>query len=269
MHSNKCILFSSPITRRTSFVFLPGRMLRLFLLVFICLGLTGLMPELAPAQEPEQGQGATPAEQPNLFDAMQNAYAAMSGMRCQFEQTLTHRESGAKSTRPGILEFKKPLSVRWEISGEEPELIIISSAGVWDYLPEEEVAYRYSPDIIDRENSFLKIITGQANLRQDFEIASEGQAADGSVEYHLYPLRPTQQLTELYIWLDSGAKDGQPGVLKRVRIIDFFGNQNEIRFRSSDLKAKLNNARFQFTPPPGVDVEDNRNNPDPELNLFQ
>ena len=232
-------------------------MKRAFLFILLFFGLGG-------------GAFAQQAGAPNLFDAMQSVYAGMQAMRCEFEQTLVHRESGGKTTRPGTLEFKKPLLARWELAGASPELIVVSDSEVWNYLPDEEVAYRYSAAVLDRDNSFLKIVTGQANLRQDFEIASEAQADDGSVEYHLYPFRPTQQLTELYLWIDSGqGSRGEAGVIRRVRIIDFFGNENDIRFTQCDLKARPDAAAFQFTPPAGVDVEDNRNNPRPELNLFQ
>ena len=238
----------------------------LFAAALLFTGLAGGATAFAQQSGTASGQAALPS---NLFDAMQKAYAEMDSMRCEFEQTLIHRESGGKTVRRGVLEFKKPLLARWEVKGDDPELLVVSASDVWDYLPEEEVAYRYATDVVDRDNSFLKIVTGQANLSQNFEIASEAQADDGTVEYHLYPFRPTQQLTEAYVRID--AADGpQRGVIRRVRIIDFFGNENDIRFFSSDLKANLSASHFSFTPPAGVDVEDNRNNADaPGPNLFQ
>lgn len=247
--------------------------------VLLLVALAGAALSVGPATARAQAAGPTnsaaptgqtsPTSPANLFDAMQQAYAGMQSMRCEFEQTLLHRDSGSKTTRRGTLEFKKPLLARFEVGGDDAELLVVSAAEVWDYLPEEEVAYRYALDVVDRDNSFLKIVTGQANLSQDFEIAAETQVGDGTVEYHLYPFRPTQQLTEVYVRIEA-ANGPQRGVIRRVRIIDFFGNENDIRFLSSDLQADLSASRFSFTPPAGVDVEDNRNNPSASgPNLFQ
>lgn len=203
-----------------------------------------------------------------LLDVMQKTYAEMTSMRCEFEQTLVHRESGSKTTRPGVLQFKKPLLVHWEVTGKDHEILVVTKSDVWNYLPDEEVAYRYNLDVIDDSNSFLKVVTGQANLREDFEIASEGPAKAGGVnliEYHLYPFNPTQQLTEAYLWLEPGT-----GVIKRVRIYDFFGNENDITFKTNDLKANLADKLFAFSPLQGVDVEDHFDTDAvPESTLFQ
>ena len=210
------------------------------------------------------GAFAKPGEASGLIDVMQKTYSDMASMRCEFEQTLVHRESGSKTTRPGVLQFKKPLLVHWEVTGKEHEILIITKDDVWDYLPDEDVAYRYNLDVIDDSNSFIKVVTGQANMREDFEIASEKNVA-GLVEYHLYPLKPTQQLTEAYIWLEP-----KTGIIKQVRILDFFGNENSIVFKNINLKASLSDKLFSFSPLQNVDIEDHFDTESvPERTLFQ
>ena len=210
------------------------------------------------------GAFAKPSEASGLIDVMQKTYSEMTSMRCDFEQTLVHRESGSKTTRSGVLQFKKPLLVHWEVSGKDHEILIITKDDVWNYLPDEEAAYRYNLDVIDDSNSFIKVVTGQVNMREDFEIASE-KNTDGLVEYHLYPFKPTQQLTEAYIWLEP-----KTGIIKRVRILDFFGNENSIVFKKINLKAGLGDKLFSFSPLQNVDIEDHFDTKSvPERTLFQ
>ena len=44
--------------------------------------------------------------------------------------------------RSGTIAFKRPLLVRWETSAPHAELLMVTDREIWNYLPDEELAYR-------------------------------------------------------------------------------------------------------------------------------
>lgn len=197
-----------------------------------------------------------------IATSLQQRYDGVKTLKSAFTQTLTHKESGSKEVRKGTLLFRKPLLVRWETQKPHPELLVVGDKEIWNYLPEEEVAYRYPLDLVRDSRSIVSVITGQARLDQDFQVVEEG-TEDGLQKLHLFPKEPVQSLTEAIVWVDAEAK-----LIKRARIYDFYGNENDIVLEDLAADAKLSDTSFTFTPPKGVDVEDRIKGGSPEKQLF-
>ena len=181
---------------------------------------------------------------------VQRVYGAMDAFQADFTQKLTHRESGSFEVRDGTLLFKKPLFVRWETAKPHAELLVINNREIWNYLPDEKLAYRYAPEFANDSHALIRVVTGQARLDQDFSV-EEDSKEDGLLHLRLYPLEPTQQMVEAGIWIDPAAY-----LIKRAVIHDFFGNSNEIGFTKLTTRLKLEARSFDFVPPKGVTMED-------------
>jgi len=194
---------------------------------------------------------------------VQRVYGAMGAFQAGFTQKLTHRESGSFEMRNGTLLFKKPLFVRWETANPHAELLLINNREIWNYLPDEKLAYHYAPELAEDSRTLIRVVTGQARLDQDFFVEEDGKE-DGLLRLRLYPLEPTQQMVEAGIWVDPAAH-----LIKKAIIIDFFGNSNEVTFTGFNAKRKLEEKMFDFGPPKGVAVEDRRKNGVPEQMLRQ
>ena len=199
---------------------------------------------------PQAAFAADKARLNAVIREVQRVYGAMDAFQADFTQKLTHRESDSFEMRDGTLLFKKPLFVRWETAKPHAELLVINSREIWNYLPDEKIAYRYGHEITKDSHALIKVVTGQARLDQDFSVEGDGKE-DGLLRLRLYPLEPTQQMVEAGIWVDPAAY-----LIKRAMILDFFGNSNEIRFTTLTTKPKLDAKSFDFTPPKGVAVED-------------
>lgn len=206
--------------------------------------------------------GAVSALAGTAAQDIQKRYDSVTTLKASFTQKLLHRESGATETRTGSLLFRKPLLVRWETAGKSPELLVISAQEIWNYLPDEELAYRYPLALVQDSKSIIKVITGQARLDQDFNVVEEGQE-EGLTRLHLYPKEPVQQLTEAILWVDPAQQ-----LIRRVRVYDFYGNENEIDFTTLEANATVPDKSFSFTPPKGTDVQDRMKEGAPEKQLF-
>ena len=185
-----------------------------------------------------------------VAEALQKKYDGIDSMRAEFTQVLMHKESGSKETRKGTLLFKKPLLVRWETKTPSPELLVVSGKEIWNVFSDEEVAYKYPLSLVQDSRSIIRVITGQAQLNQDFMVENEGKE-DGLTKLHLYPKEPVQALVEAIFWVDPNTS-----LIKKFRIYDFYGNQNEITFTSQSVGASVPASSFTYTPAKGFVVED-------------
>ncbi len=192
--------------------------------------------------------GMSVAHGASLEAAIQKKYKQINTIKTTFQQTLNHKESGSVQKRSGTLLFQKPFLVRWETKEPNPELLLISSKVVWNYLPDEEVAYRYTPDIVESSRPLVQVITGQAQLNRDFDVQNLGKDG-GYTKLQLYPHEPTPEMVEAFIWVDKN------NIIRKASIVDFYSNTNTLHFTSVQTNVKFPKSTFSFTPPRGVDVE--------------
>lgn len=204
-----------------------------------------------------------PAFASDLTGLIQQRYDTLSSFSASFEQTLTHKESGSVEKRQGTLLFQKPLLIRWQTAKPHAETLVVTAKEIWDYLPDEEVAYRYPPSLAQDSRSIIQVITGQAVLTKDFEVKDEGRE-NGLAKLRLYPKEPAPQMVEALIWVEPGS-----GYIRRASIVDFYGNTNDVRFTEFKADTRPRASDFSFTPPKGVEVEDRINHAVPERELFK
>ena len=196
-------------------------------------------------------------------DLIRTRYEALKSFDADFEQTLTHKESGSVEKRKGRLTFQKPLLIRWQTAKPHEETLVVTGKEIWDYLPDEEIAYRYPPNLVQDSRSIIQVLTGQSAMTRDFDVKAAGM--DGNlVRLVLYPHEPTPQMVEATIWVEP-----ESGYIRRANIVDFYGNANDVRFTSFRPDARIAPAEFRFTPPRDVEVEDRIDRTIEERELFK
>lgn len=182
------------------------------------------------------------------LECLTKSYGKAQTVTADFMQTLIHKDSGGKDVRTGNFVIKRPQLVRWETNKPFSELLIVNKDAVWNYLEDEEVVYKYPRELADESQNALRFLLGDANVNNDFYV-EDGETKGN---YLLFPKEPTANLTEAKIWVDEAF-----GIITRLRIVDFYGNINDITFKNVQFDKSVNNLIFNFTPPAGVDVEDN------------
>lgn len=185
-----------------------------------------------------------------LIDKIQKNYEIMKGFEGEFEQSLTHKESGAKEKRTGKLKFKKPFLVSWVTDKPNEETLVINKSEIWDYIPDEEVAYKYSPELVKDSKNIIQVLTGQAKLTTDFDVKTLSPQ-NGLVRLQLFPDEPTMQMVDAMIWVDP-----EKALIRRVQINDFYGNSNDVTLKNLKENANIPDSSFKFSPPKGVEIED-------------
>ncbi|WP_446424821.1 outer membrane lipoprotein chaperone LolA [Mailhella sp.] len=183
---------------------------------------------------------------------VQAVYADMQSFRSTFSQTLLQRDSGVEQKRSGTLVFQKPLRVRWETVAPHAELLMVTDKEIWNYLPDEELAYRYSRQMAEDSRSLIQVVTGQSALDRDFDVEAVQDKADGGlIHLMLFPKEPTTALTEAQIWIDPATS-----LIRRAMVMDFYGNTNTVELGDLQKNAAVSASDFTFVPPRGTEVED-------------
>ncbi len=212
---------------------------------------------------PTPSFAAQASAEKELVALIRARYDDLQSFGADFEQTLSHKESGRAEKRQGKILFQKPLLIRWQTAKPNEETLIVNAKEIWDYLPDENLAYRYPPSIVQDSRSIVQVITGQAALTKDFDVKDAGRE-DGLAKLRLYPKEPTPQMVEATIWVEP-----EKGFIRRANILDFYGNSNEVRFKSFSPGLKIAATEFSFTPPKGVELEDRIDRQVQERELFK
>ena len=191
------------------------------------------------------------ADHAAVIAKMQAVYAAMDSFSADFTQELHQRESGVTEKRRGTIVFKKPLLLRWETAAPHAELLMVTDEEIWNWLPDEELAYRYSRQMAEDSRSLIQVVTGQSPLTRDFDVEPVPNSEGGLIHVMLYPKEGSTELTEAQLWIDP-----ETALMRRVMVMDFYGNTNTVELSNIRPDAKAPASAFQFTPPAGTDVED-------------
>lgn len=195
----------------------------------------------------------SPSFADDLSNLLQTHYKGIKNFSADFEQTLSHKESGNTEKRKGKIAFRKPFELAWLTQKPHEETLLITKSDIWNYIPDEKVAYRYNHNLVNDASDVIHVITGQADLMRDFDVKRIG-LENSWQRLKIYPKKPSVQLVEADIWVDPNT-----GIMQKCVFMDFYGNSNEIRFLGVKENTALRDSLFSFTPPKGIDVEDKRN----------
>lgn len=187
----------------------------------------------------------------DIGDSIQEQYTEVNSFETDFSQKLTNAASGETEQREGTICYLKPEKIRWHTTSPEEELLISNNNVVWDYFPQEEVAYKYSLEGRFDSKTMLEFISGEVNLKEDFRIENQGQDPDFSdwIQVELVPKDPEPSLVKAHIWLEP-----ESHLIQQVLLVDFFGNKNQLTFEDIDFNVDLQESLFEFDPPEGVEI---------------
>ncbi len=204
--------------------------------------------------------GTSTAYANSVITKIQDTYKKIDSFHANFTQELYHRESEYTQKTSGTFSYEKAPLIRWETNTPQKEILIVNKEAIWNYIPKEEIVYKYSPKLLDDSSNIIAVLTGGVPLNRDFDVELMPDVREGAVtlkHLKLYPHQPTMDLTEAAIWVDS-----RTNYILAAKITDFYNNYNYVKFSNFKINVKFNPTSFAFTPPKGVDVETVSETPD-------
>ena len=169
----------------------------------------------------------------------------MRQIRAMFHQRLLDDHGSVLQETDGSVELAYPGRFRWETAPPFAQLVVSDGSTVWQYDPDlAQVVVRPLDKRADQVPSLLLGGDVEAVSKQ-YEIRAAGDDA-GAERFELLPRREGSPFEKLAIQFRDGA-------LERLEITDGLGQLTEVSFRDVQPLDAIDDARYRFTTPEGVD----------------
>jgi outer membrane lipoprotein carrier protein len=169
---------------------------------------------------------------------------ASDTLRGRFEQRLVDEIGNVQSVSAGTIEVRRPGRFRWHYLEPYEQIIVGDGAIVWlyDVDLDQVTATRVDEALASSPAALL----GGGALSEAFEPVAAHQR-EGLDWVVLEPLVDDSDFERVVVGYD------EEGV-RQMRLTDALGQVTEIEFLDVERDVDLPSGRFEFTPPPGVDV---------------
>lgn len=181
-------------------------------------------------------------------DDLTQRLAKLTTLEAEFTQLARDAAGRDIQSIPGTLALARPNLMRWETQDPIPQLIVSDGDSLWTYDLDLEQVTRDPVSVLAESPAALLLNLNDQDLAQQYFIEELQRAGDKVV----YQLTPNDD--SLYQALVLEFLGDLP---LSVGVIDTLDQQTRIILRDVRLN-QPSTAAFDFTPPPGVDLLDNR-----------
>ena len=175
----------------------------------------------------------------------------------QSDFTEIYRGDGAERVESGTLWLKKPRKMRWEYRSPKEKLFVSDGQAVWFYLPVERQLRKTALRKLDDLRSPLAFLLGKTKLENELrglsKVVDQSPMDPGNTLLRGVPQSVVRQSTAgqvSEVQLEITPSDQ----IVRIVLLEADGATTEFRFAGWKENLELNDSRFQFSPPPGVET---------------
>lgn len=171
--------------------------------------------------------------------------ATTTTLEARFVQTLAPNGDFDPQVSTGRFYLKRPGRFRWDYEEPAEQQVISDGERIWMYDSDlEQVTVRPIDESLRGTPAML--LSGEASLDESFAVIGSRQV-DGVKFVTLEPLRPSPEFESLTVGLAGGQ-------IVSMELLDSIGQHSLIEFSDLRRDPPLDDALFEFSPPPGVDV---------------
>ena len=170
----------------------------------------------------------------------------------QAEFTEIYRGNGMDRTESGTVWLKKPRKMRWGYRSPREKLFLTDGQDAWFYVPGERQVRKQPFKKLEDLRSPLGFLLGKTKLEK--ELKGLSVAPDG------LPINPGDKILR---GVPKGMEDRINQVrleitpdsrIARIEIEEADGAVTEYRFQQQKENVTVEDARFRFSPPAGVET---------------
>lgn len=185
-----------------------------------------------------------------LVAGVQRRFDATDDLRADVAQEVFLASLDRTVPASGTVVFKRPGKMRWDLDGDEPQIIVSDGKTVWFYQPADEQVLKAPLDSVFRSTTPVSFLTGVGKIADDFAVRIKSQTPD-RIELLLDPKRAKEDLGSLELVVEPDSLD-----ITEARITDPVGNVTDLKFSNRRRNTGVRDDAFDFEVPPGVDVVD-------------
>ncbi|HXZ34041.1 MAG TPA: outer membrane lipoprotein chaperone LolA [Terriglobales bacterium] len=187
-----------------------------------------------------------------IADAVDRHYNHLRTLECEF--TEIYSGAGSERTESGTLWLKKPGKMRWEYRSPRAKLFVSDGKEAWFYIPGERQVRKTSVSKLDDLRSPLALLLGKTRLEKELRglsLASDvAPLVSEDVVLRGVPKAMADRVNQVLLEVTP------ENWIRRIVIQEADGATTEYRFSDSQENAHVTDQRFEFAPPPGVEVID-------------
>jgi len=183
---------------------------------------------------------------------LQSAYEKTKDLKADFVQEVAIKSIKKTQREEGRVYFKNPKSMLWEYTKPQGKKLVINSQMAWLYIAKEKVAYKQKSESIFQSKFLINFFAGTGKLKDDFNIKYAEPKAydkDGNYLLILYPKEKTAACNSIKLTIDKNNF-----YINQVSFDDVMGNSTTLKFSNILINTGLDQKKFQFKPPAGVQV---------------
>ncbi len=173
----------------------------------------------------------------------------MQTLQANFKQTLVDDQGIELESSSGVVFLKRPHKFRWDYKHPYQQTIVTNGEVLWFYDEDlEQVIIREASLFV--EGTPVAILGSYENIDKQF-IIIDMENIEGFDWVELTPRDIESQYNSIRLGFDKEK-------LGMMVMFDNLGQVTRIDFTEEVINKKLDNATFDFEPPQGIDVIDDR-----------
>lgn len=197
-----------------------------------------------------RGFGDPKADLPATAKAVDEHYNRLRTLQAEF--TEIYSGSGIDRTEAGTLWLKKPGKMRWEYRSPREKLFLSDGRDAWFYMPADKQVRKTSVKKLEDLRSPLGFLLGKTKLEKELHgLAFAPDVAplvSGDMVLRGVPQGIGDRVSEVLLEVTPESR------IRRIRIVGVDGATTEYRFSEQNEDLPIDDARFRFSPPPGVET---------------
>jgi outer membrane lipoprotein carrier protein len=182
--------------------------------------------------------------------AIDNRYNHLHTFVADF--TETYIGAGAERTESGTLWLKKPGKMRWEYRSPREKLFLSDGKQAWFFVPGEQQVRKLPMRKLDDLRSPIAFLLGKTRLERELKGLSVADnmapLTAGNMLLHGVPAGMEDRVSQVMLEITPDHR------IARILLEGTDGSTTEYRFSNQQDDLEVQDQRFHFIPPPGVEV---------------
>jgi outer membrane lipoprotein carrier protein len=181
--------------------------------------------------------------------ALQDKLSTLKSFKAQFKQNVTDGEGQLVMQGQGNIALQQPLMIRWQQTNPD-DTLFVSNGDKTYYFDSfaEQVTIMKTSSLIDSTPFVLLTSKDPAQWEKYSVLATDSG----------FSVTPNKGVESQVEQLDISFAESTQGLAKLV-VTDNSGQLSAFTFNNAQVNIALDKATFEFTPPAGVEIDDQSN----------
>ncbi|WP_350594954.1 MULTISPECIES: outer membrane lipoprotein chaperone LolA [unclassified Pseudoalteromonas] len=181
--------------------------------------------------------------------ALQDQLATLKSFKAQFSQKVTDKQGQAVMQGEGTIALQQPMMIRWQQTNPD-DTLFVSNGDKTYYFDSfaEQVTIMQTSSLID-STPFVLLTSKDPAQWEKYSVLATNSG---------FSVTPNKGVESQVEQLDITFAGNEQGLAKLV-VTDNSGQLSSFTFNNAQVNTLLDKSTFEFTPPEGVEIDDQSN----------